>query len=221
MELLLKIKAKKQGADFGKLYEQLLQGKGVDFSDFEIFTVDGIVFTFKNEIIDYITEHGLADLIETEPILEALVARGATQTNIISLLHKYLDKVGVDNELIIVDPYFYSDDSPAYIASVELVIGKYLGAIDNLIIITLPDKIKAASISAIESALKDIKPTLAITSNTSINYHDRFWISHGREKGVITGTSLNGFGKRYALIDRLNTTDVREIVKALVADGLI
>lgn len=42
-------------------------------------------------------------------------------------------------------------------------------------------------------------------------FHDRFWIANGN-KGFISGTSLNGVGKRYSLIEILSEEDVTSIM---------
>jgi hypothetical protein len=59
-----------------------------------------------------------------------------------------------------------------------------------------------------------------IVHQTSDVFHDRFWIAD-RQRGLLVGTSLNGLGRRYALIDYMRETDVRDVVEALVSECLL
>lgn len=222
MDILLRLRPKNEVADFNDIFVKISNENDINLKDFDVALVNSVVYSYKDEIADHILKHGLSSLIESELILEHLVVKGESINNIIGVLHLYLDKVGIDNELIIADPYFFATTRDAnYATTVQQVISKYLTTVDTLRIITLPNKVDTTLKTSIENALKTSKPTLSIIHNTSNNYHDRFWISNNREKGIITGTSLNGLGNKYALIDRLNITDVRSIIGALVADGLI
>ena len=223
MSIIWKLVPKNEDVDYIKVVQDYANGKRVDLSEYDIKQIGSIVHTFKDEIETYVLEHGLASLISIDLLLEAIVAPGTPQNKIVLLLQKYLDKVGVDNELIIVDPYFYSRNPPGYVALIEDVIRPYIPVLDRIVIVTSGDskKYKAVVQTAVETALLAMKPTMSVTSEQSENYHDRFWISGAREKGIITGTSLNGFGSRYALIDRLNTSDVRTIVNALKFEGFV
>ena len=89
------------------------------------------------------------------------------------------------------------------------------------IIIITNNKIDDSLKTSIEGKLKSSKPALSINHNVTENYHDRFWISNNREKGIVTGTSLNGLGRKFTLIDRLNTSDVRDIITSLKSEGLL
>jgi len=51
-----------------------------------------------------------------------------------------------------------------------------------------------------------------ISTKYSDVFHDRFWIAD-EVRGVFVGTSLNGIGRRYAIIDYLQQRDVVDIVQ--------
>jgi hypothetical protein len=222
MDIIWKLKPKRENLDYTDLVVKLSNEQDINLRDYNVGQVNSVVYSFKDEIVDYILEHGLSSLINSEPILEHLVAKGATQNNIVSALHKYLDKVGVDNELIIIDPYFFAPTTDTtYPTTIDLTLDKYLTQIDTLHIITYPNKVDAILKTTIETNLKTKKPSINILHKTSNDFHDRFWISNNREKGILTGTSLNGYGKRYSLLDRLNTSDVRDIVNSLQTLGLL
>jgi hypothetical protein len=76
-------------------------------------------------------------------------------------------------------------------------------------------------LSSIEALLQSHKPSLNIIHSKSDDFHDRYWISGNREKAILTGTSINGLGNKFALVDRVNTSDVRVIVNELKSRGLI
>jgi len=220
-EIVLKIKPIDENLKVGNLIMDIANGKCVDFSKYDVGLVESVVFSFRDEFIDYISEHGLTSLYEAEPLLEHIVQKGATSSNIISIFHKYLDKMEIDNELIIVDPYFYAGAiNNNYTNRVTALLNKYISQIDDLYIIT-NNRVNISTKQSIETSLRNINSSINIHHNQSNDYHDRFWISNNREKGVVTGTSLNGLGNKYALIDRLNKTDVRVIVQDLINDNLL
>ena len=69
--------------------------------------------------------------------------------------------------------------------------------------------------------LSAVAPSLSVKLKTSDAFHDRFWIDPLAAKGFITGTSLNGLGKRYALVDHLQQTDAADVIAALRNEGLL
>lgn len=215
MNIVWTLTPKKDGLNYVDLITKIANEEDLNLKDYRIGQVTSVVQTFKDDFIDYVSEHGLTALIESGLLTEQVIPKGASPNNIVGALHKYLDKVGIDNELIIIDPYFFAPTPDiTYVSTIESVLDRYLPKLDTIHIITSL-KVDPTLVSTIEGALKTKKPTLNIIHKTSSDYHDRFWISNSREKGIITGTSINGYGKKYALLDRLNTSDVREIVSSL------
>jgi hypothetical protein len=222
MDIIWKLTPKNGNTNYTDLIIKISHNNDINLQDYNVEQVDSIVLSFKDKISDYILEHGLTSIIETELINEAIISRGESQNNIIKFLHKYIEKVGIDKELIIIDPYFYaSTPDITYVDLVDLTLQKFIPLIEVIYIITDPRKVDPILKTIIENKLKYSKPSLQIIHKTSIEFHDRFWISNNREHGIITGTSLNGYGKKYSLIDRLNTSDVREIINILESSGLI
>lgn len=223
MSIIWTLAPKDENVDYLDLVVKIANEQDINLRDYNIGQVASVVQTFKDEIVDYILEHGLSALINSELLTEQVIPKGAAQNKIIQALHKYLDKVGVDNELLIIDPYFFAPTiDTTYPSTIELVIERYLPHVDTLYIVTLPgNKVDVALKSTIENKLKAKKATLNILHRTSHDYHDRFWISNQRKQGILTGTSLNGYGKKYSLVDRLNTCDVRDIVDSLLSSGLL
>jgi hypothetical protein len=56
-----------------------------------------------------------------------------------------------------------------------------------------------------------------IVHHVSEKFHDRFWIAD-RSRGLFVGTSFNGIGVRYALVDYMEASDVADIVAALAME---
>lgn len=217
--------------EIGVILRQMIEEEKFNLFDYEFTYADGIIsfiLSNQNEIIDYIINEGFSEFISIGAVNEALISAGATDDRVTNIIIKYLDKIVLDSELIIVDPYFYAPrpKNPNYIAVLTDTLRKYLPTLTDLIIVSLPNTSTRTLIDAtiktdIEASLKVINPALNIKSLTSDSYHDRFWISNNREKGILVGSSLNSLGNKYALVDKLNTTDVREIIASLMAEGLL
>jgi hypothetical protein len=221
-KMVLIIQSTKDDQKVGELFLQIARNESVSFEEYEVFQVPSPVYTFKEEFIEHIAKHGLSSLVNSDLILEHIVPKGSGLNSTVPILHKYLNKVGIDNELIIVDPYFFSNSSNSnHSNEVVSILSPYLSSLQDLYIVTNSNSTNNSIKTDIISGICAINSSINIHHNTSNDYHDRFWISNNREKGMITGTSLNGFGNRLALIDRLNTSDVRDIIQNLKNDGLI
>ena len=196
MDLIWKLTPKKEILDYPELIRKIAGNQDINLREYDVTMVNNVIYSFKDEIITYILEHGISTLINSESLLEYLVPKNASQNNIVEVLHKYLDKVNIDNELIIIDPYFYASSDISYTTLIDLTIEKYLPQIEDLYIITRPDRVNLTQKTTIETNLINKKQSLNIYHKTSDQYHDRFWISNKRESGILTGTSLNGYGKK-------------------------
>lgn len=228
----LYITIKTERADeIGDILRKMIEEENFNLLDYEFTYADDfttVILSNQSEIIDYIIKEGFSEFVSVGAVNEDLIRAGETDNKVTNVMIKYLAKIGLDNELIIVDPYFYAPrpKNPNYISVLTDVLRGFLPTLTELIVISLPNTAKRTLIDAtiktnIETSLKTINPSLNISSLTSDNYHDRFWISNNREKGILVGSSLNSLGNKYALIDRLNITDVREIITSLKTEGLI
>ncbi len=226
-ELYLILKSKGDTVLLGDVLHRIIRKEDFNLNDYEVSfanTLSQFLYNYQEEVVDFIIDKGFSNFINTKIINESVIAAGTPQSEIISVLTKYLTKVGIDNELIIVDPFFLAPTRiPNYPQFVENILINFISTIDTIKIITTanPGKVDTSLLAQIDTTLKIHKPALQIIHTTTNNFHDRFWISNNREKGIITGTSLNGFGNKIALVDRLNISDVREIVGELLTQGLI
>jgi hypothetical protein len=185
-----------------------------------------LIDDFRQEFIDYVSRHGISSLLSREPLFEALVQRGGAVTSAIAtLLNGFLTALGAPTELVIVDGYFFSPGPPAEMAAypsfVVQVLQPVLTTLTTLTVVTLPNKADAGLLAAVTAALAVAAPSLTVRHKKSSAFHDRFWIDPNTAQGFITGTSLNGLGKRYALVDLLQPTDAGDVVAALRAEQLL
>ena len=65
--------------------------------------------------------------------------------------------------------------------------------------------------------LKSINPSIQTEGIESNAFHDRFMLADG-QRGAFIGTSLNGIGRKYALIDYMRDEDAQEIYAAYQAE---
>ena len=198
----LYITVKTEKADeIGAILRQMIEEKNFNLLDYDFSYADDFVTVILNnqsEIVDYIINEGFSEFVSIGAVNEDLIRAGATDNKVINVMIKYLNRVGLDNELIIVDPYFYAPrpKNPNYITVLTDTLRKFLPTLSDLIIVSLPDTPTRTLIDTtikadIENSLKGVNASLNITSLTSDNFHDRFWISNNREKGILVGSSLN------------------------------
>ena len=212
----------KEGFDYTKVVEDYANGQRVDLSACELKQHNSVVDSFQAEFVDYISKHGLSALLRREPLMEALVAPGTTSSAIQSLLQAFLSALRVTTDLVIVDPYFFASTTDAgYPALIEQVLHQILPTLHTLTVITLPNKVNVALVTNVTSALAAQAPNLSVVHKTTQTFHDRFWIDPVSAKGFICGSSLNGLGKRYALVDNLQPSDVADVIAALKRESLL
>lgn len=115
--------------------------------------------------------------------------------------------------MLIIDPYFFKDDSDEYCNILASVIKN--SKAQSVIIVTERKNYKQLSYDKIFGNFN-----VPVTVEYNRDFHDRFWIAD-RKKGFYTGTSLNGIGKRISLINLLSTNDMTEIIEELRQRSII
>lgn len=214
----------KNGVQFDsmKFLEDYTEGRPVDLSACSIQQITSIIHSFRPDFIDYIAKHGLTSLVTQEVVVEAIVAPGSMPSAIETLLKSFLGALTVTTDLVIVDPYFFAPTKDVgYPALIENILSPVLSGLQTLTIITLPRKVDSTLVSAVESALLSSAPNLKLVRKTTNSFHDRFWINPLSKNGFVSGTSLNGLGKKYALVDKLQFSDANDVINALKNENLI
>jgi hypothetical protein len=219
--IVLELKANSKKVDFSQIVLGIANGVPVDLSSYEVIQHNSIVDGFASEFRSYIFQHGLTSFLRRGPLTEALVAPGATPNHVQMLLHGYLVSLEVTTELVIVDPYFFARFEPGYPRLVKEVLQPILGALRSLTIVSLPDRVNALALSAVKNELNSNATHVNLIHRPSSVFHDRFWMNPISGRGFITGCSLNGLGRKYALMDHLESSDAAEVLAALRREQLL
>lgn len=147
-------------------------------------------------------------------LTEDVLWKNLTNDEKVRMFSTYFAKISSEGkELIIVDPYFFKDESNEYCDMLASVINN--ANAQSIIVVTEQKNYKESSYNKISDKVSN-----AIEIKYSSDFHDRFWISD-RKKGFYTGTSFNGIGKRISLINLLSENDVMEIIEELHQQSLI
>ena len=219
--LILEINAPEEW-DFLAFVESVANGRPVSFAGCKVYQVTDLFWHFRQQIEDAVIQKGFSNLLRRQLLTEALVPPGEKPDHIRDLLIKFLTATGVDEELIIVDPYFFAPaQDPSYPDLVCQIIRPFMNVLRRINVITWPNKVDSSVKWAISRGIQNLGNDIVINHATSPEYHDRFWISSSRSKGIMTGSSLNGLGRRYAVVERLSEDDVKDIVASLERGGLI
>ena len=154
-------------------------------------------------------------------ILRALLSKNMDEkTRIKTLKDVFLHLDGV-KKLVITDPYIFKKGRNVNVID---VFGKLIDGIKtNLeeVKFLCPDDAKKDD--EVFDGVKDIlnKNKIKMTVEKCDEFHDRFWVGIDNRKGVVLGTSLNGIGKKIALVDILKKSDVDAIIDELKIAGLV
>ena len=160
-------------------------------------------------------EKGATRVLRDAAVLEeAVLPDGIPRSDLADTIRYMLTLMNPKQELLIIDPYLFPTPNPNYpdpnyVAFLESVIGDTLTKIDRLRIVTKTNR-HAATEAAFNGMAQGTKAALNIATKYTSAFHDRFWIADG-VRGLFVGTSLNGIGKRYSLIDYLRDEDAVDI----------
>jgi hypothetical protein len=139
---------------------------------------------------------------------------------LIAILREKIEALQPSDSLIVVDGYIFpgsvSEDYPQICQEVFSTIVRQVGEIRFV----TKRGYNISLYSEIRNLLTDLNPEVSIEIRTTEDFHDRFWIVD-RSRGIFVGTSLNGIGNKYALIDNLRDVDTRQIIELLEGYDLI
>ncbi len=169
-----------------------------------------------------IKELGPTAIMQMIPVQEELLPPGSNKPQLVTKIQSMLDKLKPFQELVIIDGYIFPQGNrrdPNYADTVVDVLKNVVNGLSKLIFITSRDYDVRLS-QDIQNRLKQQNQNLVVEVKNTDVFHDRFWITD-RNKGMLVGTSLNGIGKKYFVIDYLEEQDVRDIVQAAIDEGLI
>ena len=143
---------------------------------------------------------------------------------IVAMLRDKLKGLSPSNEIIIVDRYIFpsfrsTEDRKDYLTLFTDIFSPTISNIKHMNFITCP-KYNTDLFSDFKESLIRLNPELSVVCKTTKEFHDRFWIID-RTKGLFIGTSLNGIGKRYALVDIIRDNDTKDLMNVLMKLQLV
>lgn len=210
-------------SDLSTVAVELASGRPVDLSAYEVRILPSSPLdAFRAEFIRYLTEYGLSAYLRRGPLFEEVVPRGASADDVRYLLQSYVQQLRVEDELIIIDPYLFAPATdPSYPDLLVGILRPILSSLKVLKVVTRADKSDPHLVATIRSKLAVHNPQIQLIHTTTQSFHDRFWINPATKKGFLVGSSLNGLGKKYALVDHLSEADIRDILAAASAENVI
>jgi hypothetical protein len=173
----------------------------------------------RAEVERLVIEHGISHVLRLARLQEAVMPPTADVPAVVRVLGGMLDRLAPTTNFVVVDRYLLPCNA---IGDYGQMLGDLLlplaRRVTELTIVT-GTKYDAALLQQLVLRLGSVR-SCAVRHQMSDCFHDRFWIAD-RSRGIFVGTSLNGLGRKYALADVMDSTDVIEIVRALKAEGLL
>lgn len=177
----------------------------------------GIEIEFCKRVLNHEIEEKLKKYMQENNLqymTEEVLWRNMTDDEKAKKFSKSLLSINSEgNELIIVDPYFFSSCQNAYCDLLASILNR--SKAKTIIIITDKKNYNKKSFNKIST-----KTNMTLNIKYSNYFHDRLWIA-GRKKGFYTGTSFNGIGKKISLLNMLPEDDVKVIVDELITQSII
>ena len=170
---------------------------------------------FQERAGKMVLEKGGSRIIaESGTLVEAVLPDNTPRSALADTLRYMLKMMNPEKELLIIDPYLFppslqNHPDPAYLPYLEMILAPTLTTIDRLRIVTQANRHQPTE-AAFAAMAVGRKGGLSIVTKYTNDFHDRFWIGDG-SRGLFIGTSMNGIGKRYSLIDYLRNDDSIEI----------
>lgn len=135
---------------------------------------------------------------------------------LIDTLRNKLIQLSPSESLTMVDRYLFSKDiknQAEYLTLFEQIVDSVIGKIKLVRFVTQPsysDELYKKTVNLLEN----MNPHISVEHSKSEYFHDRFWIADD-QRGIFVGTSLNGLGNKYALVDNIRDSDTNSIVEEL------
>jgi hypothetical protein len=170
----------------------------------------------RADIQQYVIERGLSSLFYNYLTCDAIMHPGFRTDEIEAIVLGIMSKLDGVKHLLIIDAFFY-DDQPDCLLLLEKIVRSMASKLEKVTLITQGKRLSMRP--AMHNVFSTVVPGIQINDVVTDDFHDRYWIDVESTKGVMVGTSLNGIGKKVAMIDYANSADSREIVR--LASGFI
>lgn len=135
---------------------------------------------------------------------------------LIDTLRNKLIQLSPSKSLTIVDRYLFPKgikNQDEYLTLFKQIVDSVIGKIKLVRFVTQPsysDELYKKTVNLLEN----MNPHISVEHSKSEYFHDRFWIADD-QRGIFVGTSLNGLGNKYALVDNIRESDTNSIVEEL------
>lgn len=204
---IIKVTPKSNEVTYAEFVEKMHE-MGV-FEKFNISQITLPVYSFRDEFLEHIAEHGLTSLFKFNIVMEDITSPSMSINEIEKVVAAFVAKLQGAKKLIIIDPYFFSKSSKTDVAQLfSRLLSQASSNLEEICFITNGRKNEAKN-----DILSVIGQAITVHHVTTDEFHDRYWIDPDANKGIIMGTSLNGLGNKISLIDHIRADDVTEIVK--------
>jgi hypothetical protein len=199
------VKSFNKNRDISNFFEELYKCQNIT-QDFLCTRLDEI--SIRDILRDYISKNGISSLFHFSLTCDAVLHGGIHVDEIEEVILGFVRKLNGVKKLFIIDPYFYSTEIGC-VNLFEKMIAEISEKLESVTFIT--NGKTASKKAAMHDVLKKVIPAIKIGDVVTDQFHDRFWIDPDNKNGIVMGTSLNGIGKKIALIDHLSGHDVKEI----------
>jgi hypothetical protein len=187
---------------FARFYESELS------RDFGVYRLS--LNALRAEIQQHIIEHGLSSLFYNHLTCDAITHPGFGTDEIEAIVLGIMSSLDGVRHLLIIDAFFY-DDKPDCLHLLEKIVRSMSSKLEKVTLITHGKRVSMRP--SMHNIFTTVVPGIQINDVVTEDFHDRYWIDVESTKGVMVGTSLNGIGKKVAMIDYANSADSREIVR--------
>jgi hypothetical protein len=172
-------------------------------------TKDALLMEGAKQILK---DQGATRILSRQLLTEEVLPDNSPRGLLLDTLTYKLDRCAPTTSMLLIDPYLYPlSHDHSYESDLTTVLGPIVSKVALIRVATL--KKRDANLEArIEASMRSINSAIRIEKKYTNIFHDRFWIADDA-RGLFLGTSLNGIGKRYALIDYLSEQDTLDIVQ--------
>jgi hypothetical protein len=170
---------------------------------------------------------GASNALSSRKLAELLLSKVdvSNQKNyerLVGTLRSMLIALAPSRSLILIDNYIFPRNLPdkqGYLRMFKDIFGPVVGSVKEVRFVTLPTHDKSLY-QDVTQLLISFNPQLLVRCSTTRDFHDRFWIAD-EAKGLLIGTSLNGIGRKYSVVDNLRDEDTKDIVDVLKSLDLL
>lgn len=178
--------------------------------DYGLTQVTLPVYEFRDDFLEYISAHGLSSLFSMTAAMEDITSPSMSLNRVEAIVMKFVQTLLPAKRLVVIDPYFYkpnkSEDTDAYLGR---ILGTQAATLQQVYVISNGQGNMQAKMHA---AFQAVAPGVSVSDITTDEFHDRFWMNPDAGTGIVIGTSLNGLGRKVALVDKLSGDDVKNIL---------